>query len=221
MQFRSVSRTWAVRILALACFVGVFAPAAARAEGYRNRQLEKELEQIEKQAKEQESAQYKKHGLLHDLKSLRVKGRTRVIVMLKPGSDGSQQARELNGRLARRFRFTNFAVLELPNGQLKKLARYSDVVSVHLDRDIYGDMTRETSAIGARFVQEQFDLDGAGVGVAVIDSGITHWHRDLTYQGSSSAVRVVNGQRVSGFVDFVDFFLGAAIVILLGAVRVA
>ena len=164
MQFRSVSRTWAVSILALACFVGIFAPETARAEGsYRNRQLEKEIERVEKQAKEQEDAQYKKHGLLHGLKSLRLKGRTRVIVMLKPGVDGSQHARELSGKLARRFRFANFVVLDLPNGQLKKLARYSDVVTVHLDRDVYGDMTREASAIGARFVQEQFDLDGAGV----------------------------------------------------------
>src|SRR5688572_28875928 len=116
--------------------------------------------------------------------------------MLKPGSDGSRHAKELSGRLARQFRFSNFAVLDLPMGQLKKLARYSDVLSVHLDRDIASDMTRETSAIGARFVQEQYGFDGRGVGVAVIDSGITGWHDDLTYQGTSTKVRVVNGQRV-------------------------
>jgi subtilisin family serine protease len=40
--------------------------------------------------------------------------------------------------------------------------------------------------------------------VAVIDSGITTWHDDLTYQGTSTGVRVKNGQRVAAFVDFVN-----------------
>ena len=37
----------------------------------------------------------------------------------------------------------------------------------------------------------------------MIDSGITAWHDDLTYQGRSTLVKVKNGQRVSAFVDFV------------------
>ena len=41
------------------------------------------------------------------------------------------------------------------------------------------------------------------MGVAVIDSGISH-HDDLSYQGWSTKVRVVAGQRVTGFVDFVN-----------------
>jgi subtilisin family serine protease len=52
-------------------------------------------------------------------------------------------------------------------------------------------------------VQADYGYTGAGVGVAVIDSGTTSWHDDLTYQGSSSLVRVKNGQRVAAFVDFV------------------
>ena len=31
-------------------------------------------------------------------------------------------------------------------------------------------------------MQQLLGYDGAGVGVAVIDSGITSWHDDLTYQ---------------------------------------
>ena len=58
--------------------------------------------------------------------------------------------------------------------------------------------------IGARAIQSDWGYDGAGVGVAVIDSGITNWHDDLTYQGSSSRVRTVGGQRVTAFVDFVN-----------------
>jgi hypothetical protein len=42
------------------------------------------------------------------------------------------------------------------------------------------------------------------VGVAVIDSGVTAWHDDLTHHGSSSAVRTSGGQRVVAFVDYVN-----------------
>ena len=47
-------------------------------------------------------------------------------------------------------------------------------------------------------------IKGAGVGVAVIDSGITSWHDDLTYHGTSSAVRTKADQRVVAFADFVN-----------------
>ena len=58
--------------------------------------------------------------------------------------------------------------------------------------------------MGARAVQETSGYDGAGVGVAIIDSGITSWHDDLTYTGSSRRCGCVNGQRVAKFVDFVN-----------------
>jgi serine protease AprX len=45
---------------------------------------------------------------------------------------------------------------------------------------------------------------GAGVGVAVVDSGVAAWHDDLTYNGSSSLVRTSGGQRVAAFVDYVN-----------------
>src|SRR5204862_4601681 len=64
-------------------------------------------------------------------------------------------------------------------------------------------MNRAAVIEGARAVQAQYGYDGAGIGVAVIDSGVTPWHDDLTYLGSSSLVRVKNGQRVAAFVDFV------------------
>ena len=65
-------------------------------------------------------------------------------------------------------------------------------------------MRHVAAAVGARAVQRELGLDGAGIGVAVIDSGITSWHDDLTYTGRSRAVRVSGNQRVADFVDFVS-----------------
>jgi serine protease AprX len=58
--------------------------------------------------------------------------------------------------------------------------------------------------VGARAVHQSFGFTGAGIGVAVIDSGITTWHDDLTHPVTSSVVRTKNGQRVAAFVDFVN-----------------
>ena len=51
--------------------------------------------------------------------------------------------------------------------------------------------------VGARAVQELMGYNGAGVGVAIVDSGITGWHDDLTIANGQ-------GQRVAHFVDFVN-----------------
>ena len=47
-------------------------------------------------------------------------------------------------------------------------------------------------------------IRGAGVGVAVIDSGITVVACGLSYLGSSSLVRTSNGQRVAAFVNLIN-----------------
>ena len=53
-------------------------------------------------------------------------------------------------------------------------------------------MQRTAAAVGAGWVNEQLGYDGTGIGVAIIDSGVTSWHDDL---GPS---------RVVHFVDFVS-----------------
>jgi len=131
-------------------------------------------------------------------------GKTQVIVILKPGWSADAEAKKLGGRLGRSLNSINGKVVELPNGQLKKLADYPGVDRIVYDRPIGGEMNRVAVTVGARAVQQTYGYRGAGVGVAVIDSGITSWHADLTYLGSSSLVRTKNSQRVPAFVDFVN-----------------
>src|SRR5687768_766662 len=124
--------------------------------------------------------------------------------MLKPGMDASAEMKRLGGKLGRRLGLINSQVVELPNAQIRKLAEHPSVNSMHFDRSTGGEMNRVAVTVGARAAQYEFGVTGAGIGVAVIDSGVTNWHDDLTYTGSSSAVRVNNEQRVAAFVDFVN-----------------
>jgi serine protease AprX len=138
-------------------------------------------------------------------------GTSRVIITLKPGHDdnASKEVRKLGGRVRRRLAAINGQAIELPNFVIRKLAERSEVLSIHYDRPTSGEMNRVAVTVGARAAQLEFGYTGAGIGVAVIDSGITGWHDDLTYQGSSSVVKVQNGQRVAAFVDFVNGRPGA------------
>ena len=139
-------------------------------------------------------------------RSGRLLGTTKVILTFKPGQEENAQKeiRKLGGRLGRRLQLINGMVAELPNRVIKQLSDRSEVISIHYDRPTESHMNRAAVTVGARAAQQTWGYDGAGVGVAVIDSGITHFHDDLTYQGLSTKVRVVANQRVTGFVDFVN-----------------
>ena len=131
-------------------------------------------------------------------------GKTKVIVVLKPGWSADAEAKKLGGKLGRSLDLINGKVVELPNGQLKRLADYAGVDRIVYDRPTSGELNRVAVTVGARAVQQSYGYKGTGIGVAVIDSGITSWHADLTYLGSSSLVKTKNGQRVAAFVDFVN-----------------
>ena len=131
-------------------------------------------------------------------------GKSQVIVTLKPGGDVSTDVKQVGGKLGRKLSLINGQVVELPNGMLRRLANHPAVASVHYDRPTGGHMNRVGVTVGARAVERDLGFDGAGIGVAVVDSGVTSWHDDLTYSGTSSAVLTTNGQRVAAFVDFVQ-----------------
>jgi len=99
----------------------------------------------------------------------------------------------LGGRAGRRLAGIGSLVAELPAAALDRLAGEPSVRSISLDRQIQGTLERTAATIGARWVTGSLGFDGTGVGVAIIDSGITRAHDDLA------------GNRVVYFADYVDF----------------
>jgi serine protease AprX len=71
------------------------------------------------------------------------------------------------------------------------------VERVMVDRPAFATMERTGLAIGATLARSQYGVTGKGVGVAIIDSGITSYHDDL-YRSASGAP----SRRVAHFKDF-------------------
>src|SRR5207245_1407148 len=98
----------------------------------------------------------------------------------------------------------NGQVLQLSNGLLKKLAAHPDIFRVHDNRPLKTHNYRTSITVGAAYVNYFLGYSGAGIGVAVLDSGIASWHDDLTNKLSSSKQYPYGNQRVAKFVDFVN-----------------
>jgi serine protease AprX len=192
MRSRRKVTSWLAASLAL---IGLLAGSvAAEAGPRRNRHKGNQSQRFQKLDRELTT------------RSGRTSGTSKVILTFKPGQEENAQKeiRKLGGRLGRRLNLINGLVVELPNRVIKQLSDRSEVISIHYDRPTEQHMNRAAVTVGARAAQQQWGYDGAGVGVAVIDSGITNYHDDLNYKGTSYKVRVVAGQRVTGFVDFVN-----------------
>jgi serine protease AprX len=91
----------------------------------------------------------------------------------------------------------NGVVADVPNAALSLLAANPLVVHIAMDRVAAGAMERTGATIGATAVRENFGYDGAGVGIAIIDSGSAATVDDLSDAATG-------GTRVDHFVDFVN-----------------
>jgi serine protease AprX len=123
-----------------------------------------------------------------------------VIVTLVPGATLPPEFKKFAH--AGKLDIINGHVLDLPNGLLRQLAAHPNVVRVHDNRPIKAHNFRTSITVGARTVQETLGYTGAGIGIAVIDSGVTTWHDDLT--NTSATVYPYGNQRVTKFVDVVN-----------------
>jgi serine protease AprX len=109
------------------------------------------------------------------------------------------------GRQGRRLNGMNGRVLRVSNGLLRRLAENPRVKKMSHDRAVEGSVGRTAATIGSRAVVELMGFTGAGIGVAVIDSGITPFHDDLRPKGFGVSSLLTNGgQRVRHFKDFVN-----------------
>ena len=118
-------------------------------------------------------------------------GFSRVIIRTAPGASAIRAIAAAGGTPGRQLAAANGQVALIPDSALAMLASRSEVMSVALDRRVQGAMERTAATIGATWVHDELGLDGSGVGVAIIDSGVANWHDDL------------GSDRVVHFADFV------------------
>ena len=84
-----------------------------------------------------------------------------------------------NGRLKGSFDRVGVISAELPLSQIKELAKNPNVAYISSDRPIVstGHIENATGALQSRGLVSGKTLDGTGIGVAVLDSGIDTYHK--------------------------------------------
>jgi subtilisin family serine protease len=130
--------------------------------------------------------------------------RIRIVVELnEPAGEGLKSFLDISGgTIGRRFRNLNCAAVEAPAETIKQISDLGEVGFASLDSsvatlgDTPGHVVTTTGAAAAAESErsDDGDLDGSGIGVAVIDSGIDSNHRAFR-----------NGTDVSRTMVSVDF----------------
>ena len=115
-----------------------------------------------------------------------------VIVQLKPGADPDAMATKARGWMKSRMDSVGMAVLKVSRGQMRQLEKDPDLVYASPDRAVKGTSYFQHLLRGYSVGLPMYPTAstmGTGVGVAIIDSGITDgpYFRD----GSCNASRIV------------------------------
>lgn len=140
-----------------------------------------------------------KIGPIAAQRAMRTTGWSRVIITAADGHtplEIEDAIGHASGVMGRPLPIIGAYAASLPNAALNGLANSAAVAHLALDRPVAGTLERTGATIGATSVRQELGYDGSGVGVAVIDSGITAYHDDLAGLGGA--------QRVDRFVDFVN-----------------
>ena len=136
-----------------------------------------------------------KLGPLARERAQRSSGHTQVILRVASLGAARSAVVAAGGKLGRTLPSISGQVATMPNAALAGLSNSSSVLSISMDRDISGATERTGGTIGATQLREQLGFDGAGIGVAIVDSGVDATHSDLTDP---------SGSRIDRFVDFLN-----------------
>lgn len=111
-------------------------------------------------------------------RSRQLTGRSRVIVQFRDTLD-SRVVTGSGGQAGRQLPSVGALVAEVANTAIAGLAGNPQVAWIRTDHPVFPTLQRTGAAVAAAAARETFDLTGKGIGIAVIDSGITGWHDDL------------------------------------------
>src|ERR1700730_8596915 len=129
-----------------------------------------------------------------DIDRRKPNNRVDVIVQFKvtPRAEHYQKMSARGARVKTRLHGINAAAFSLPVSALDKLENDPDVLYVTPDRRVTlkNDYESFASAVDADVAAQQYGLDGTGIGVAVIDSGVAD-HVDFH---SASGTRIVHSE---------------------------
>ena len=135
-----------------------------------------------------------KLGPMLEVRARQLSGRSRVIVEFKSEPD-ARVITGTRGAAGRHLLSARAQVVEIENLALADLVSHPQVARMHIDHPAFATMERTGAAIAVTMARQAFRLTGKGIGVAVIDSGITAWHDDLYLAGVRSpraAPRIVH-----------------------------
>jgi subtilisin family serine protease len=122
----------------------------------------------------------------------------RVIIQTKGRLTAAQETavNSRGGASERRFEALDVMTAVVPRSALAGLAARDDIAYISPDRRVTGQMALTTEATGAAIAQAGGSgspaLTGKGVGIAVVDSGISAAHPDFQSNGKSRVVAAVD-----------------------------
>jgi serine protease AprX len=120
------------------------------------------------------------------------KGNTIQIIVHCSKYEERQKAMENLGRIKYKLPMIDAYVMEVDESQLEYIRSLEGLISIELDTHITAQMNRVCDIIESGWAYEQ-GIYGQGVGVAILDTGIS-LHKDF----------IEGGNRVIAFEDFID-----------------
>jgi serine protease AprX len=123
-------------------------------------------------------------------------GKSRVLVEYRGAAD-VRAVTSVRGRAGRKLAGGRLQVADVDNISLAALANDPRVARLTIDRETFTTMERTGAAVGAQAARTDFGVTGRGIGVAVIDSGISAANDDLLYDAA--------GRPAPAVVHFKDF----------------